>query len=646
MSELNIVDCDDADPRLAELLIWRQQLIASGAVSAHSFKEAHLRIVLRSGRTDAEQIRMMLPEQVGSYADEIARLLSEFPDPPSAPAYETPFPPAEFAPFVLTEQQTPEALTLRRGDSGELELSWREYDAPYVVYRVVSAEDEPPYSPDRAQLVAATTATEAVDEREAASAVRHYKVWVNAGASHTDALAAQPKLHAAGLVVATVRGMAVRDDSGRVIGQWTAFPGVRAVHVERVPVEESIAGGPHYRILAGDENLGGFVDSEAEGGRRYVYRARCEVIVDGVGRLSEAVEAEVTVTAVLAPVSDLSLTVHDTDPVTVDLTWTPPRAGRVAIFRSPTGPRAGADAADMRDAAVEQIGLNAELRLTHPISQRLDEQGHLRAVMADVPWPRDWSRAYFTPVTFMGGRARLGKTTSTVRTAPIRDAQLTEYCNKQVLTFDWPQGAAAVTVHIAGKGHDPRAGLTGRSYEITLEDYEKYGGMQFTGQLPVSGCSLHLVPVAFSAGRRVLGEITSVTYDGLLRMWYSVQIGRDVAGTPMTAALTVRSELDVTGSPPFVLVYNPDRIPLSVTDGQPVDVAPLNSNGEVVAPPSKEIRYSSIGAEGVGEVWVGDVRFRTGWIRLFANLGDPKRLRRLALLDPPVSALRLTGAPF
>jgi hypothetical protein len=52
MSEPSPID-DDSDPRLPELLLWRQRLIASGAVSAHTFKEAHLRMVLRSGRTDA-----------------------------------------------------------------------------------------------------------------------------------------------------------------------------------------------------------------------------------------------------------------------------------------------------------------------------------------------------------------------------------------------------------------------------------------------------------------------------------------------------------------------------------------------------------------------------------------------------------------
>ena len=91
--------------------------------------------------------------------------------------------------------------------------------------------------------------------------------------------------------------------------------------------------------------------------------------------------------------------------------------------------------------------------------------------------------------------------------------------------------------------------------------------MQFTGQLPVGGCALHLAPVAFSAGRHVLGEITTITYDGLLRVRYAVHIIRDSANQPGIAALSVRSEVDVTGSPPFVLVHNPDRIPSCVNDG-------------------------------------------------------------------------------
>ena len=131
-------------------------------------------------------------------------------------------------------------------------------------------------------------------------------------------------------------------------------------------------------------------------------------------------------------------------------------------------------------------------------------------------------------MTLLAGRALLGRTLSSVRTGVIRDVDLAEYCNKQVLTFDWPSGAAAVVVHLAPKGHDPRKGLTGKSFEISREEYEKYGGMQLSKQeLPAVGCSLHLAPVAFSGGRRVLGAIRSVEYAGLLRLEYAMRIDRD-----------------------------------------------------------------------------------------------------------------------
>jgi hypothetical protein len=371
-----------------------------------------------------ERIRMMLPGVVAEHADEIARVLSDTNGstvhPPQRPA-EQPFPPNAFAPFTFSEQTgTAEPLTLRRGDGEALMLSWPTCPGPFVIYRVVSTEEHPPYSPDRAHFLAATVDTRAVDKRAATSVVRHYQVWVHAGASRADALAAQPVLHAAGVMVATVRDMAVQEDSGRVIGRWTVFPGVRAVHIERVPIEESASAGPQYRILARGDNLAGFVDAGAERGRRYLYRARCEVPVDGVARLSGAAEAEVEVSAVLAPVADLALAMHQTEPAAFDLTWTPPPTGRVVIFRTADEPRAGTDAAELPEAALEQAGLQPQLRLNYPVVERRDSAGRPQAVMADVPWPAAWSRAYFTPVTLLGGRARLGRTTASARTARIR----------------------------------------------------------------------------------------------------------------------------------------------------------------------------------------------------------------------------------
>jgi hypothetical protein len=671
----------DGDPRLPALLQWRQQLIASGAVSASSFKEAHVRMVLRSGRRDVEQIRAMLPGSVAEHAEDMARFLDELttdttePEPPAeetgaaqaSAAQDVPerpeTPPGEdttlereaFAPYVFREQTSePETIVLRPvPDQGTgqqaVEISWPPYQPGYadadsfVVYRVVSAEQHKPYSPDRAQFVGSTTTTSMRDAEPPASAVRRYQVWVNTGGSRAEALGAQPVLHAEGTRPSRVQNFAIAEDSGRVVGQWTAFPGASAVHIYRIPAENAAGNEVQYRIFTGSDNLHGFVDSDPEPGGRYIYRTRCEVVVDDAVRLSEAAQAEVRVSAVLATVDDLSLIPQDPDGTVWDLAWSAPKAGQALIFRTKEGPSAGAEAAELPETALEQAGLRPDTRLTHPISDSLDADGRRRSVVAGVPWPTGWSRAYFTPVTVLDGRARLGKTISTVRAGAITDAQLTEYCTKQVLTFAWPDGAAAVSIHLAPKGHDPRMGLSGRFFEIAFEDYHKFGGRQFVNELPSGGCSLHLAPVAFSAGRRIAGPITTIEYAGLLRLWYSVQIDRDRADHPLRASLTIRAERDVIGSPPFVLINNPDRIPLSINDGEPIDVAPLNERGELAERPAKEFYWSALRADGPSEVWAGNIQGRHGWIRLFASL-EAYRLRQLALLDPPVGALQLSRA--
>ncbi len=677
MPDPHHIDAAD-DPRLAALMAWRQQLIDSGAVSRNAFKEAHLRLVLRSGRTDVAQIRAMLPGSVAEHAEDMARLLAELGtqsragQPGSAVsrhraraeearvdvvADEIELRADDFAAFAFGEQRGEVhtiGLRRRRPDEdmvGTLELTWPPYRPPdggaetVVIYRVVSEEDDPPYSPDRAHLVAGTTRASATDERPPDAAVRHYQVWVNTGPTLDQAVATQPVKHAEAVLVNPVRDFSIREDSGQVIGRWNVPSAVSEVFIYRMPAEEAGREGLQHRILTGSDNREGFVDAEALRGQRYVYRVRCAVTVDGVMRLSEAAEATVAVSAVLAPVADLSMGMHSPDGSSFELTWTPPPAGRVVIYRSQTAPSAGGDAAELPEAALDQIGLGPELLLPQPVSLRQDDGDRMRAVMSGVSWPGSWSRAYFTPVTVLGGRVLLGKSLSSVRTGVIGDVDLAEYGHKQVLTFDWPAGAAAVVVHLAPKGYDPRNGLSGKSFEISLEEYEKYGGMQFSKQeLPATGCSLHLAPVAFSAGRRVVGAVRSIEYAGIVRLQYAVWIGRDPDGWPTHATIALRSQYDLPGSPAFVLVNNPQRIPLSMHDGQPVDAAPVDEQGHTIGEMSKELRWSALTTHGVGELWAANLRGLGGWIRLFVNTPSPARLRTIALLDPPVENLRLTAA--
>ncbi|MGV0810660.1 hypothetical protein ABQF34_01740 [Mycolicibacterium boenickei] len=634
-------DSDDADPRLAPLLAWRQQLVDSGAVAARSFKEAHLRLVLRSGRTDVEQIREMLPGSVAEHAEAMARVLAELESQAPGSAQEAPETPGPAAGDV-------HAIAFRHGATRPdvVELSWPDYEANggVVLYRVVSAEDRAPKSSENADLVAATPLSAASDDRPLTGPVRYYQVWVITGASRADALSTRPVLYASGVLVAPLGEVSIREDNGLIIGQWTAPSATSAVHVYRIPIDDAGAtenDESRYRILADSDNLAGFVDTGAARGKRYRYRLRCAVDVDGTVRVSEPADVDVDVSAVLAAVTDIAV---DTgfDGASFDVSWAAPGA-EVVLYLSQTGPSVGGESTELPENALEQVGLTPDLRLRQPMVDQPQPDGSHRTLMTGVPWPQGWSRAYVTPVTILAGRAVLGRTASAVRTGTIRDVELAEYCNKQVLTFDWPDGAAGVVVTLAPTDHDPRAGLTGKSFEISLEDYEKYGGMHLTGALPVGGCSLHLAPVAFSGGRRVTGPVVSIEYPGMLRLQYAVRIGRDPHGYPTTATVAVRSEYTVPGSPSFVLVNNPQRMPLSVHDGQPVDVAPLDAQGQLADQPSKQLRWTALTASGSGELWAANVSGLNGWIRLFVNIPDPAQLRTVALLDPPVQTLQLTA---
>ncbi|MBS9533713.1 hypothetical protein KIH27_08955 [Mycobacterium sp. M1] len=672
---------EHGDPRMAALIAWRQRLVDSGAVSPGSFKEAHLRMILRSGSTQLDQLRAMLPGSVAAHAEELAALLAQTPAPapdpdgaagrhhratPSAtepgpavdePAGERPAAAAspdaplsvnDFAPFTFGQPSGHvEAIAVGAPTDSGRRLTWPAVDGSgesVVIYRLVAADDSAPYAPDRARLVAATTGTETVDDAPLQASIRYYQVWANVGASRAEALAAQPFKHAEGVVVGPVRDCVVREDNGRVAGRWSAPAGVSTVFVFRIPASDGGRERPEHRILAGQDNIAGFVDVDTEPGQSYIYRVRAAAAVEGVLRLSDPVDTVIDTAAVLTPVTDLQVAAEQGDADVFALEWTPPAAGEVVIFRSQNGPSVGADAGELPEAALEQIGLTAEMRLNQLVIGRRGENGEVVSVMTGVSWPPGWSRAYFTPVTVMAGRVLLGRTFSTVRTGAIRDVDLAEYCNKQVLTFDWPEGAAAVVVYLAPKGYDPQNGLTGTSFEISSEEYDKYGGLQLpNGKLPLTGCSLHLVPVAFSAGRRVTGAVRSIEYSGLLRLQYVVQVERDPTGAPSHAKVFLRSQIEMPGSPAFVLVNNPERIPLTPSDGEAIDAAPVDAAGQLTAKPSKELRWSALTTTGTDEAWAADLRGRRGWIRLFVNTPSAQRLASIALLDPPVQALRLTG---
>jgi hypothetical protein len=685
-----------ADVRLEALRALRPALAERDPEAFAGLKESHLRNIATHDAISAEEVAPYLSAAASVFAADIAEALGSIavdatpvtdsetargsaaepgaPGPVRAhgpdPAADSPaqdVAPDGFAPFDFSIPAGEAiAMTGAVGADSQLALSWPAYSTsdPIVIYRVVASDQQLPYSPDLATLVAATTGLSATDPSPFSSAVRYLQVWVNAGRNLEKAKAAQPLLLAQQSFVAPPQGVDIREDEGRITGSWDTFPGIERVHVYRIPIERAAQepGAPQHRILSDEENLGGFVDREVQRGSGYLYQVYAEAPVAGVSKLSQPVSTTVSVSDFVEPVLDLSVESHEEDDGApqFDLTWTTQRGGKVAIFRTEQSPNAGAGLKAIAESALGGAGLNPDDRLPY----RIVNTGG-KSHMDNVPWPRNWPRAYFTPVTILGHMAYVGPTVSHVYVHSIAKVKLVERVNKQILTFSWPEGVTSVLVYegappppvdpaiAASPGLEPSNQqyvnsviAASPALEVTKQAYVDRGGFTFARPLASDrGCIVILVPVAFQAGARVTGRPTVVDYPRLLRVRYETKVSRTLVGSATGVSVTVSADVSLPPkeSPDFVLVHNPERFPLSREDGRVLMMVPEAVEG---AKPGRLIKVNGLSPQPSeawrthADSWKAEVSKSAGYVRLFANL-PPEALTMVAVLDPAPAGLRL-----
>jgi hypothetical protein len=246
--------------------------------------------------------------------------------------------------------------------------------------------------------------------------------------------------------------------------------------------------------------------------------------------------------------------------------------------------------------------------------------------------------------------AHVGTTVAQTRVPAVVDPVLRERVNEQVLTFSWPPGAAAVWVYLSPRGTPAPAPaqLKQRAdYEITRAMWEQDGGLHFIPALPLDGCNLHIYSVAFQDGYPHLAAPTTHSYGGLRRIRYSVNLKRSMFGGKATS-LQLRLKSDSAINPPldFALVYHPERFPLCLEDGAPLELKPVGADG--AGSYAVEAALTDAWTE---PGWTADVgalnatadapHFLRLFVRVPATWADKLPLHQIAILDPPIADLRL-----
>lgn len=681
---------ESTDMVFRTLKAWKDKAELQGQQSIKRLKDTHLRQVMNSKFTTADEIRSVLPGSAGEFAEEIQDILqtvnavpteAQTPEPTPArepqriePAFFTspkveedrmdvqvptpkllPQPIAveditrtSFAAFDYSRQQSePSVLRVLPNSDGIVQMEWAHQDAgaPVKIYRVISHDEHPPYNPDQAELVCITREPSATDERSFTSSVRYLQVWLNEGESLPEALGSQPILLASQSTVAPVSNLEIREDEGRVIGQWASFPNTQKVQIFRIPIEKAAyaAGDAKYRIALDSANLNGFVDSAPIRGANYLYQVQAEAQVENGTKLSVPISRPVRVSAVLSPVTDLRITLHqEQGDQLFDLLWSPPPGGRVVVYRTERPPTPGLERTALSEDALELNELKVADRLAHPIEESGDFSG-----MASIPWPSEWNRAYFTPVTLLEDKAFVGTTISKARIVNVRNPRILERASNQILTFEWPEGANSVMVYQGPTGQDAESALSGQPQEVSHSGYQQYGGMLFRQVLPDRGCDVHLVPVTFEAGNRTSGSPTTVSYPGLLSLMYRIAVKKNFLGKVTGASVSLLSASPVSSVPPFVLVFREDRLPLSARDGIALNMQ-LDVDG--ASPAQRRFVPEGVGTPNAAvwktesDSWGREVGKKFGYLRLFADL-PPEASGRVALLDPPVATLQMGRRP-
>lgn len=545
-----------------------------------------------------------------------------------------------FAPFNFGQQPTPMTMKAKAQDDG-VHLEWKPADTP-CVYRVVAQDASEPHSPDLAEEVAVTQGTTAIDTDRPRHAARFYQVWRYEAPTVEEAQTVQPILHATRRITHGIQNPNIRLDEQYVVGKWDSLEGISSVHVYRVPVKVKTTGvaGPEYRVAGTKPNTQGFTDGQGTPGETYIYQF---VSVAHDGYSSDPTEITITIPIRLQPVTDLEFELHEPDEQEgrrnpeFDLKWSTPSYGRVEIYRTEKPPVSGLDQeTELTASYLNDRGfLTDDERLAMPVHNT----GDGTSSMFSVPWPEDWTRAYFTPVVFDRDKVRVGTTIHGQRVRPVTEAKFTERIGRKIISFAWPTGADTVRVYRTHLHGDAQSALSGSPVvQIDESKYRDQGGVSLPGEDDRGGSTYYLVAGLFSGGRDILSKPTALDSTPLVKLQYEVTMTINQANGLDGQLFVKAAESDLREQVTMCVVHNSVRLPLHPADGERVLLTRVAPAGDE---PRRSVRphalYSAY-ENADSAVYAFTVPHTAGYIRAFLDM-RPEDMKRYALLDPPIVRL-------
>ncbi|MGL5405801.1 MAG: hypothetical protein ACRDAX_03280 [Propionibacteriaceae bacterium] len=481
----------------------------------------------------------------------------------------------------------PEKLDIRR-NGGNITLRWSHNpELGPVIYRVVCSPRKPSFSPETATQIALTRETLLTFPYEAKTAATIFQVWAYQGENESEASCSHPIRLAEEADITPAQDFKVDDDGSQMVLSWKRIPDTANYIVYRGTDEDLLMGTAGMQPVATlDGDISGWVDNCCPPNTDVTYIVYTEASIPKFTdsgpmqalQRSISTQCRIRMRGKLEVVNDLDVRFRSQDSGDVfDLVWTAPESGEVVVYRSDQPPAQGVRERVFNVADLPQMGFfdDKNHRPNFPI--RPDGSG--RMLMQDVPWPDEWERVWFTPVTVLEEQIVVGPSKVFVRPGNITDLKVHERMYSQMVTFRWRGSTSQVQIYQMAEHENIYTVLeSGQPLQtISREDYRKYGGLTLANpSLNNQGCTVVVVPMSHGADGTQRGEPAKVEYAGLRQGGYKINVERaSVFGKANHYFVTCYGDAGLANAPlEFAAVYNEERLPLDLNDGVVVPVVP------------------------------------------------------------------------